>query len=314
LRARRLDLFVVSLFAVAQLDCADKSPSGPSGTAALLNQPSSGSAKAQNAPPSLVVRTTPAADYSTNPPTITVTSGAPITVFFGLCQSDDADTGDSLNWQYNFGDSGRPAFNADGTFNADTEHTCRAEHEYREGTYTAWVSVTDKHLEDQGRDVRALARRSQAFTVKAVLKRVTCGVSVNTGFEGPVVGAPAEALGIPGVSFDGGGNALLNSIPPGLAPPFANNYLTNYTPGPLRMNFESDQSSYSFSYATVGDPAIVEGFDASGNLVFTHSFPPGLGPPYPTASGSGTFRRLVLSTTIANRWAIDNLSTTAACE
>jgi plastocyanin len=86
---------------------------------------------------------------------------------WNLCNSDDQDPGDSLNWQFNFGDSGRPAFNADGTFNPDFDHSCRTEHTYREGSYTATVSVTDKHLEDQSRNVSATARNSQLLRVLA---------------------------------------------------------------------------------------------------------------------------------------------------
>jgi len=139
-----------------------------------LNEPGDaslaiGTPRAQNAAPNLVVRTLPEADRSTQPPTISGTP--PLTVAFGLCQSDDADPGDSLNWQYNFGDSGRAAFNPDGSFNPDTDHACRTEHTYAEGVYTAWVSVTDKHLEDQSKGVRSLARRSQAFTIKAEFPR-----------------------------------------------------------------------------------------------------------------------------------------------
>jgi hypothetical protein len=157
-------------FATLHLSCGEKAPTSPTAGA---SQPVAtleiGSARALNVPPNLVVRTTPAADYSTNPPTI---SGAPpLDVFFGLCQSDDPDQGDSLNWQYNFGDSGRKPFNDDGSFNPDTDHACRTEHTYAEGTYTAWVSVTDKHLEDQSKGVRSLARRSQAFTIKAEFPR-----------------------------------------------------------------------------------------------------------------------------------------------
>ena len=170
LSVRRFGIQVLLAASAAHLGCADKSPMGP--TVPVLEKAATtataGSVSASaNQPPKLVVRTRPEADYTTDPPTITVVS-KPARVFFGLCQSEDPDQGDSLNWQFNFGDGGRPAWNGDGTFNPDHEHECRAEHEYeyRDGTYTAWVSVTDKHLEDQGREVRTLARVSRKFTVR----------------------------------------------------------------------------------------------------------------------------------------------------
>ena len=123
---------------------------------------------AQNLPPNLVLRTTPPADPSTSPfPTIF--GEAPLAVRFNLCRSDDPDPEDSLNYQFSFGDSGRPAFNPDGTFAPDFDHFCRTEHVYgTPGTYTATVSVTDKHLEDQSREVVAFARRTQSLTIVVV--------------------------------------------------------------------------------------------------------------------------------------------------
>jgi PKD domain-containing protein len=125
-------------------------------------------AGAQNLPPNFVLRTTPPADASTIPfPTIS--GEAPLAVRFNLCRSDDPDPEDSLNYQFSFGDSGRPAFNPDGTFAPDFDHFCRTEHLYgTPGTYTATVSVTDKHLEDQSRQVVAFARRTQSLTIVVV--------------------------------------------------------------------------------------------------------------------------------------------------
>jgi len=54
-------------------------------------------------------------------------------------------SGDSLNWQFNFGDNSAPPFNPDGTFNPDFDHFCRVQHTYGEGTFIATLSVTDKH-------------------------------------------------------------------------------------------------------------------------------------------------------------------------
>jgi hypothetical protein len=76
----------------------------------------------------LVWRTNPPADHSTDPPT--VRGRAPFTVRFNLCPSSDPDqviledgsqdpSGDTLNWQFHFGDSGSPAFRGDGSFTPD---------------------------------------------------------------------------------------------------------------------------------------------------------------------------------------------------
>jgi len=124
-----------------------------------------GRTAAQNLPPNPVLRTTPPADPSTSPfPTIS--GDAPLAVRFNLCRSDDPDEGDSLNYQFYFGDSGRPPFNPDGTFAPDFAHFCRTEHVYETpGTYTATVSVTDKHLDDQSQQVVSFARRTQSLTI-----------------------------------------------------------------------------------------------------------------------------------------------------
>jgi hypothetical protein len=121
----------------------------------------------------MVLKTTPRLDESTIPPTMR--GVAPLTARFNLCESSDPEQnlenpeeGDSLNWQFHFGDSDTPPFAADGTFNPDAEHFCRTEHIYAEGTYTATVSVTDKHLEDQASDVSAAARVTREIRVEAV--------------------------------------------------------------------------------------------------------------------------------------------------
>jgi hypothetical protein len=156
------------LAACLHLACAE-SPTRPA--AATLSPAggaaSAGQVNAHNVAPRLSFRSQPAADLTRTPPTIT--GQAPLTVTFNLCASSDADQGDSLNWQFHFGDSNKPAFNPDGTFNPDIDHTCRVEHEYREGTWTATLSVTDKHLEDQGlrSGAGAAARTTQQVRVVA---------------------------------------------------------------------------------------------------------------------------------------------------
>lgn len=121
------------------------------------------SVSSANNPPVLVLRTTPPADPSTQPfPTIS--GAAPLTVRFNLCRSEDPDPGDSLNWQFNFGDE-RP-LSPDLTSGWDFARVCRVEHTYRQGQYAATVSVTDKHLEDQGH-VSMQARVVQRLTIIA---------------------------------------------------------------------------------------------------------------------------------------------------
>ncbi|HEY7409093.1 MAG TPA: hypothetical protein VII13_00010 [Vicinamibacteria bacterium] len=126
---------------------------------------------ATNGSPVMVLKTTPAF-VDTTPPSIT--GEAPLTVKFNLCQSSDPDQneanpeqGDTLNWQFHFGDSGNPAFDEDGTFKPDFDHFCRVEHTYAKGEYTATVAVTDKHLEDQAKDVVALARVTQSIRIRS---------------------------------------------------------------------------------------------------------------------------------------------------
>ena len=163
----RLGLGSVAVLQIFVLSCGGENPVAPQLTPPANGGPtmaatSSGGVSAQNEPPRIVLRTTPSVD----PERGGVYGAPPLNVTFNVCRSDDPDPQDTLNYQFNFGDSGRPAFNRDGTFNADFDHFCRVEHTYRSpGTYTATVSVTDKHLEDQGRDVAGLARRTETVTI-----------------------------------------------------------------------------------------------------------------------------------------------------
>jgi hypothetical protein len=152
---------LVGGFALVAIGCGGDGPSGP-GTPSDAAPPAKGSVAAvaaraaANRPPVLVLRTTPAADTTTSPfPTIS--GPAPLTVRFNLCRSIDPDGGDSLNWQFDFGDGESAA------------RDCRAEHTYREGSFVATVAVTDKHLDDQS--VSALARTVQQITVDASVDR-----------------------------------------------------------------------------------------------------------------------------------------------
>lgn len=127
-----------------------------------------------NNAPTLILRTQPAWIAGDPLPVVTTREGAP--VHFNLCRSEDPDMvtdaqptageGDSLNWQFHFGDDASEPFLADGTFNAHFAHFCRTDHAFEAGTYTVTVSVTDKHLEDQTRgEVSAAARVTRQVRV-----------------------------------------------------------------------------------------------------------------------------------------------------
>jgi hypothetical protein len=154
---------------------AQPTPAQPSAT--------SGSVRATNTAPSLVLRTVPAMNTTTSPYP-TVQGAVPLAVRFNLCPSGDSDPGDSLNWQFNFGDtdSKTPPFLPNGVFNPDFDQFCRVDHTYNSvGSYTATLSVTDKHLDDQSRDASAQARTTTWVTVN-VLSSAPAGGScaINT--------------------------------------------------------------------------------------------------------------------------------------
>src|SRR5262245_55849619 len=74
-----------------------------------------GGVQAQHVAPNIRYRTDPATSPGSPYPVI---SGiAPLKIVFNLCPSDDPDPGDSLNWQFHFGDDRSEPFRSDGTFN-----------------------------------------------------------------------------------------------------------------------------------------------------------------------------------------------------
>jgi len=194
----------VALAAFVMAACTGDTPTAPR-EVAQAGRPGAGSVTAQNAAPNLNLKTKPVADRTGTIPTIT--GLAPLSVRFNLCPSDDADqvlgpdgrelpSGDSLNWQFNFGDPNRyaigptgvpspdPAFDPiTGAFRPDFDHFCRVDHVYEdEGTYIATVSVTDKHQDDQ--DAGALARRTER--VKVVVLGESSGECVSPAFSGSI--------------------------------------------------------------------------------------------------------------------------------
>jgi hypothetical protein len=191
--------------------CNGASPTAPShaslSTLTATDSGATGGVTALNDPPRLFLRTTPASVPGDPHPV--VSGGAPLTVKFNLCGSNDPDEGegDSLNWQFHFGDSGTDAFNPDGTFNADASRFCRAEHTYSAGTYVATVSVTDKHLEDQAGDVAGLARVTQRVTI------VASGSGGGKGPGGLTVPGSMTTLFAANNSFAGNTFDLQSSVP-----------------------------------------------------------------------------------------------------
>jgi hypothetical protein len=138
--------------------------------------------------------------------------------------------------------------------------------------------------------------------------------AVSTGFDGYGTGTPAEALGISGVSFDGGGvwTILTSAVPPFTAltvPALAGRGQA------LTMSFSESQSSYSFVFALdqyVSGSIGVRGFLA-GTEVFSATFsavPPASGHfPEGAAAGSGVAFDTLVIPGAAVAIAIDNLAT-----
>jgi hypothetical protein len=173
-----LALCLAAVTALGGVGCGENQPTGPSAASATALSRTAGSpsgAHASNGRPTLEWRTTPAADMKAVPYP-KVSGLIPLKVRFNLCRSGDPDMVilpdgtpdprfDSINWQFHFGDTNLPAFAPDGTFKPDFDHFCRVDHTYeREGTYTATLSVTDKHRED---DLSANARQTIRITINA---------------------------------------------------------------------------------------------------------------------------------------------------
>src|SRR5262245_39928597 len=96
--------------------CGGGDPMSPTNPQTAVAGQSGGTSKATNSAPILVLKTVPAMDKSTTPyPTIQ--GVMPFSVRFNLCPSDDVDQiygptgvqdprGDTLDWQFNYGDTG----------------------------------------------------------------------------------------------------------------------------------------------------------------------------------------------------------------
>ena len=96
-----------------------------------------------------------------------------------MCRSTDADPADSLRFDVKWGDgvetgpddAGAGTDMADGgpPTGCEGRDCCRHRHLFTDsGSFTVEASVTDKHLEDQGGAIGALARTTRRFTVNGV--------------------------------------------------------------------------------------------------------------------------------------------------
>jgi hypothetical protein len=171
-------LYVAAGIAIAiGAGCANEAPTDPNALPAAAAGRNPGAVDhVPNDAPNLVLKTRPPLDTSTVPASLF--GEAPLTVNFNLCESTDpnqdpdslptAGEGDTLNWQFHWGDDGTLAWKPDGSFNPSYEGFCRMEHEYAVGVFTATLSVTDKHLDDQSNDVTASARTTLQVTVNSV--------------------------------------------------------------------------------------------------------------------------------------------------
>jgi len=169
----------------------------------VIYAPSGSGVQALNTSPTISYKTSP--QTSPGNPYPVITGIAPLTVKFNLCPSEDPDPGDSLNWQFHFGDDGTSAFRPDGSFNPNFDHFCRTEHTYGEGTFVATLSVTDKHLEDQSHGAVSLARRTERITIRSLTfppPASECVVSVDTfsatgSISSPTCTCPATGTTLP---------------------------------------------------------------------------------------------------------------------
>jgi len=302
----------------------ESSPADEGGGEFAVDRPDESVYAAANNPPVMRLRTSP--PYAPGNPYPVVMGPAPLTVRFNLCKSSDPDEGDpedesdgdSLNWQFHFGDDGSDPFNADGTFNANFARVCRTEHTYGTGTYVATVSVTDKHLEDQSRDVTGLARVTERLTID-VGPSVPASCSnraVFQDFQGLGAGFLTSPQTVGGLRFTSATDLIVLSgfftTLPGLA--FATNGV-----GPMTIDLPSARTHFSFPFATASlfmtDTLRVDGY-LEGSKVFSRTFsgtPPATGFPEGSASGSGTlFDRLILSSGLGSAVAVDNLSLTCS--
>jgi hypothetical protein len=157
-----------------------------------------GGASRLNAPPVVDPRTTPPAQAGSPHPVIA--GRPPLQVKINLCRSSDPDPGDSLRYDVVWGDGtetgpGRPGAGTsleDGvTTGCEGENCCRHRRLFEQrGIYTVEAQVSDKHLEDQGRDVERLARTVVRYTVDTYSDRgpqggglpTDCGVFFSGGF------------------------------------------------------------------------------------------------------------------------------------
>jgi hypothetical protein len=166
---KRSALLALALLGLA---CSSGSPSAPSSEATARSTVTGSDAgvRGSNAAPILELRTTPSLAGDT------ISGRVPLQVRINMCRSSDADPGDSLRFDVAWGDGtetgpddpGAGTTPEDGgpPTGCDGKDCCRHRHLFTgAGSFTVEASVTDKHLEDQGAAIGALARATRRFTV-----------------------------------------------------------------------------------------------------------------------------------------------------
>jgi hypothetical protein len=150
--------------------CAAGTATEPTSAARPATAAGDAVAGAANSAPLLDLRTTPPISGDR------IGGAPPLQVHFNMCRSNDADPADSLRFDVAWGDGtetgphnpGAGTSISDGgpTTGCDGRDCCRHRHLFdKEGTYVAIAQVTDKHLEDQGGGVVALARTVRRVTI-----------------------------------------------------------------------------------------------------------------------------------------------------
>ena len=236
------------------VSCAgDRKAASPTAASPLLEQRAGDGTVAvkANNPPTVVARVEPA------PSGGVLTGKLPFDVKINLCQSSDPDPGDSIRFDVSWGDGvetgpGRPGAGIDpandptGCEGADC---CRHRHRFdRAGSFQVEARVSDKHLEDQSRDVSSLAISRYRFTVNTGAVEPSApsgpnctnttsfvgnlnGISINSTFETGVANVALPTQGWTTVSgtaqtYDGSGGlgGLIGGSPYG-------NYQVQYDTG-----------------------------------------------------------------------------------
>jgi hypothetical protein len=164
--------------------CSGDSPTSPNQAQSqgVAGQGSVSALHSPNTPPTLAMRTEPA--FTPGSPHPVIRGQAPLFNSLNLCSSSDPDTTtpapdghvDSLRYDVRWGDgtttgpgapgAGTTLEDGGGKTGCDGKDCCRHRHEFeKNGEFVIEASVSDKHLEDQGRNVAAQARATGRIRV-----------------------------------------------------------------------------------------------------------------------------------------------------